>query len=107
MRDTLSGNDDYGSGTGLASVTADVAITRQLLRLLSNALAARAPSILPKAERQLAGALKAIATTRLGGRTIAVSALPTAQPERIDAGVGAALETVAPIPDVLKVGGGS
>lgn len=107
LRDTLSGNDDYGSGTGLASVTADVAITRQLLRQLSNALAARAPSILPQAEGQLAGVLKAIATARSGGRWIAVSALPLAQRERIDAGVGAALETVAPIPDVLKIGGGS
>lgn len=107
LRDSLSGNDDYGSGTGLASVTADVAITRQLLRLLANALAARAPSVVPRAQRQLAGVLKAIAATRSGGRWVAVSALPLPQRERIDAGIGAALETLAPIPDVLKPGGGS
>src|SRR5262249_17789658 len=107
LRDSLSGNDDYGSGTGLASVTADVAITRQLLALLSPALAPRSPGLVARADRQLASVVKVIAATRAGGRWIAVSALPLIQRERVDAAVGAALETLAPIPDVLKVGGGS
>jgi high-affinity iron transporter len=107
LRDSLSGNDDYGSGTGLASVTADVAITRQLLALLAPALAPRSPGLVAKADRQLADVLNASAATRSAGRWIAVKALPATRRERVDAAVGAALETLAPIPDVLKVGGGS
>jgi high-affinity iron transporter len=107
LRDSLSGNDDYGSGTGLASVTADVAITHELLTLLEPALAPRSPRLVATARRQLTAVVSAIDATRANGRWIAVAALTPAQRERVDAAVGAALETLAPIPDVLKVGGGS
>jgi len=108
MRDTLTGDDDYGSGTGLASVTADMAATRELLALLAPALAPRSPYLVAIAESQLTKALVAINSTRTDGSGwIGIAALPQLERERVDAAVGAALETLAPIPDVLHVGGGS
>jgi high-affinity iron transporter len=107
MRDTLTANDDYGSGTGLASVTADVAATRELLALLASALAPRSPYLVPIAESQLTKVLAAIRSTSTGGSWIAVAALTARERERVDAAVGSALETLAPIPDVLHVGGAS
>lgn len=104
LRDTLSGSDDEGSGTGLASVTADVAATRELLGLLAPLLAPRAPSLVGRADRQLDAVTAAIAATRSDGRWVAVSALPREQRERVDAAVGAALETLARVPDLLAVG---
>ena len=35
LRDSLTGDDEYGSGTALASITADVSATREMLALLS------------------------------------------------------------------------
>jgi len=107
LRDSLSGNDDYGSGTSLASVTADVAITRQLLALLQPILAPRAPGLVATEGRQLSATMTAVQATRASGAWIAVQALTQPQRERINAAVGAALETLAPIPDVLQVVAGT
>jgi high-affinity iron transporter len=107
LRDSLSGDDEYGSGTALASVTADVAATREMVTLLAPALDPRAPRVVGRARRQLVGVDRALQATRVGGRWVAVAALGTAQRERVDAAVGAVLETLAPIPDVLHVLGGS
>ena len=105
LRDSLSGNDDYGSGTDLASVTADVAATRELLTLLEPALLIRAPGLVGKARRQLTTVVRAVAAARVGGAWPAVATLTLSQRERIDAAVGAALETLALVPDRLQVGG--
>ncbi|HEX3689422.1 MAG TPA: hypothetical protein VHV28_06985 [Solirubrobacteraceae bacterium] len=43
LRDSLTGDDDYGSATDLASVTADEAPTRELLALLAPLITPCAP----------------------------------------------------------------
>jgi hypothetical protein len=101
VRDTLTGNDDYGSGTGLASVTADVAAVRQLLGLLAPVLDPLAPGLVARANGQLNAALTAVAQTQTDGNWVAVSDLPTPARERVNAALGAALETLAPVPDLL------
>ena len=105
LRDSLSGNDDYGSGTDLASVTADVAATRELLTLLAPALLARAPHLVGTARRELTTLVRAVDATRVGVQWPAVAGLALGQRERIDAAIGAALETLAFVPDRLQVGG--
>jgi hypothetical protein len=100
MRDTLTGDDDYGSGTGLASVTADVSATRDLLALLSPVLDPLAPHLVARADGQLNAVLAAVARAQANG-SVAVSGLPTFARQQVDAAVGAALETLAPIPDLL------
>jgi high-affinity iron transporter len=103
LRDSLSGSDDYGSGTDLASVTADAAATRELLGLLAPVIDPRSPHLVGRALRQLVGLVGAIDATRLHGQWVAVTALPLAQRERVDAATTAVLETLAPVPDLLHI----
>jgi len=101
MRDTLTGDDDYGSGTGLASITADVSAVRQMLGLLAPVLDPLVPNLVARANAQLSAVLAAVDQTETNGNWVAVSDLPTLARERVDAAVGAALETLAPVPDLL------
>jgi high-affinity iron transporter len=101
LRDTLTGDDDYGSGTGLASITADVSAVGELLNLLAPVLDPLAPHLVARANGQLGAILAAVDQTQVNGGWVAVSDLPTLARERVDAAVGAALETLAPIPDLL------
>ncbi|HTU84396.1 MAG TPA: EfeM/EfeO family lipoprotein [Solirubrobacteraceae bacterium] len=101
MRDTLTGDDDYGSGTGLASITADVSAVTQMLDLLAPVLDPLAPHLVARASGQLNAVLAAVYETQSNGTWVAVSDLPTLARERVDAAVGAALESLAPIPDLL------
>jgi len=101
-RDTLTGEDDYGSGTGLASVTADIAATRELLNLLAPVINPLAPHLVHRARGELNILSAAIQATRsAGGGWVAIQNLPANQREQIDADTGAALETLARIPDLI------
>lgn len=108
LRDSLSADDDYGSGTDLAAVTADVAATREVLGLMAPALAPRAPHLVGAARARLTAIDATIAAVHPAGAAWpAITALTLSRRQRINAAVGAALETLAPVPDLLKVGGGS
>jgi len=100
-RDTLTGNDDYGSGTGLASLTADVAATRELLTLLSPVIDPVAPQLVGRAGRELDALSAAIQATRVDADWVAIESLPGPQREQIDADTSSVLETLAPIPDLI------
>jgi high-affinity iron transporter len=51
--------------------------------------------------------VRAAQAARVGGHWVAVAAVPAALRERVDAAVGAVLETLAPIPDLIQVAGGT
>jgi high-affinity iron transporter len=104
LRDTLSGEDDYGSGTGLLSVAADVSVTRELLGLVAPLVTPRSPRLVPRARSELAQLMAALAGGRQHGRWVAVARLTLTQRERINGAAGAALETLAPVPDLLQLG---
>jgi len=101
LRDSLTANDDDGSGTDLASITADVAAVRELLRVLEPSLDPLAPHLLRHATGELDALIDAIDATHANGAWVSIEDLPTRQRQQIDADVGAALETLAPIPDLL------
>jgi len=101
LRDSLTADDDYGSGTDLASTTADVAAVRALLGELKPAIDPVAPHLVGNAGAELDGLTSAIDATRADGASNSLQDLPARQREQIDADVGAALETLAPIPDLL------
>ncbi|HUA07295.1 MAG TPA: EfeM/EfeO family lipoprotein, partial [Solirubrobacteraceae bacterium] len=101
LRDTLTGDDDYGSGTGLGSVTADVSAVREMLGLLAPVLNPLAPNLVARANGQLSAVIAAIDQAEPDGTSVAVGDLPTLARQRVDAAVGAALETLAPIPSLL------
>lgn len=107
LRDSLSGDDEYGSGTALDSVLADVAATREMVTLLAPVISPRVPRLVGRARRQLAAVAGAAQAGRIDGRWVGISRLPAAVRERVDAAVGAVLETLAPVPDVIQVEGGT
>jgi len=85
LRDTLSGDDDYGSHTGL--------------RVLGGLIDPRAPGLVPTATRQLAAIDAAITPTR----AVAIAGLPRVRRQRVDAAVDAALETLAPVSELIQI----
>jgi high-affinity iron transporter len=107
QRDTLSGDDDYGSDAGVASITADVMATREMLRLLAPVIQARVHGVVKVARSRLARVITAADSTLIDGRWVGVMQLPMRQREKLDAAVGAALETLAPISDIIRVAGGT
>jgi high-affinity iron transporter len=105
LRDELSGDDDYGSGTDMASVEADVDGTRELLSLLAPVLTPRAPDLEAVAGAELVQLDAALTATQANGQWVAVTAVPLAQREQVDAAIGAALETLDLCPELLQVVG--
>ena len=101
LRDSLTADDDYGSGTGLASVAADVSAVRTMLGELKPAVDPVAPHLVGDARSELDALTRAIDATRATGAWTSVRNVPARQREQVDAEVGAALETLAPIPDLL------
>jgi hypothetical protein len=101
LRDSLTADDDYGSGTDLASITADVAAVRTLLSELEPALVLVAPHLVGNARAELAVLIGAIDATHTNNAWVAIQDLPIRQRQQIDADVGATLETLAPLPDLL------
>jgi iron uptake system EfeUOB component EfeO/EfeM len=93
----LTGHDDYGSGTTLATTAANVTGTRELLAVLHPLLAARDPGLpavyagLDRLDHLLNAAQRAH-----GGWT-PVRRLATIQREQIDAAAGQALQELAPV----------
>lgn len=99
LRDTLSGDDDYGSHTGLDALDADVTATREMLRVLSGLIGPRAPGLVPTATRQLA----AIDAALRPPQTVAIATLSERRRQRLDAAVDAALSTLAPVSELMQV----
>ncbi|MBO0767095.1 MAG: EfeM/EfeO family lipoprotein [Solirubrobacterales bacterium] len=93
LRDSLSRNDDYGSHMELASVSADVTATREMLSVLGPLIQPRMPGLLSTAARQLR-TIDARIKAAHGG---------TAARERLNASVSAALETLAPVSEVIQI----
>jgi iron uptake system EfeUOB component EfeO/EfeM len=107
LRDSLSGEDDYGSHTDLQSLGADLSVTRELLKLLAPDLDPRAPALVATAQAQLRAISEAIRAARRVSSSPTLRALPNRQRQRLDQAVGAALETLSRVPDLLGIGGGS
>jgi iron uptake system EfeUOB component EfeO/EfeM len=102
LRDSLTGDDDYGSHTDLDSIAADVSVTRYLLGLLAPLLEPRAPQLVGTARRELTYLDQVITSPANDG--IAIASLPRLERERVDAATDAALETLSRVPDLLRIG---
>ncbi len=101
LRDSLSADDDYGSDTDLASLAADVAAVRELLNELEPVLNPVAPHLVGDAQAQLSSLIGAIGESHVNESGMSIKDLPIRQRQQVDADLGAALETLAPIPDLL------
>ena len=103
LRDHLNGLTDEGSGAAYPETFADVQGTEVVLDELKPLIDARSPALLPAAHTQLAELSQALQATQVGGQWQPVSAVPLAARQRIDADIGAALENLSLIPDLLEV----
>jgi iron uptake system component EfeO len=98
----LTGHDDYGSGTTLATTAANVTGTRELLTILRPLLVPRYPGLpavdagLDKLDSLL------LAEERPGGHWTPVRALGTDRREQIDAAAGQVLQELDPIAAITE-----
>ena len=105
LRDSLSGDDDYGSGTGLASIGADVTATGEFLSVLAPLIDRRRPTLVSTARRELDRLVAALGGGHSAdGAWVAIAQLPISEREHVDGAIGAALETLAVVPDLLRIG---
>jgi high-affinity iron transporter len=105
LRDELSGSDDYGSGTDMAAVEADVDGTRELLSLEASLLKPRAPDLVATVTAQLNRLDVALMATQVNRQWVAVTQVPQTQREQVDAAIGAVLENLDLAPELLHVVG--
>lgn len=98
----LTGHDDYGSGSTLATTLANIAGTRVLLGLLHPLLAPRYPG-LPAVYTWLDRLQALLQKEHLpNGAWVPVSGLPAATRAAIDAACGQALQELAPIASIAE-----
>ena len=98
----LTGHDDYGSGTTLASTDAAITASRVLLALLRPLIAPRDPA-LPAVYSGLDQLQALLEKERLpNGWWVAESALPAATRQAIDAACGQVLQELAPIASITE-----
>jgi high-affinity iron transporter len=103
LRDHLSGLDDQGSGAAYPETYADLQATRAVLGELSPLISARAPKLLPAAQAQLDALQHALLATRSGGRWQSPGATPLITRQQVNAAIGALLETLSSVPDLLEI----
>ena len=92
----LSGHDDYGSGTTLATTAANITGTEELLTILHSLLVPRYPG-LPGVYLWLGRLQSLLNAQHHGSAWTPVSQLPTATREQIDAAASQSLQELAPI----------
>jgi iron uptake system component EfeO len=98
----LSGHDDYGGGTTLASTVAAVTASRVLLALLHPLLAPRYQG-LPAVYAGLSRLQSLLERERLpNGWWVPVSALPESARQAIDAACGQLLQELAPVASITE-----
>jgi len=98
----LTGHDDYGSGTTLATTLANIQGTRYLLSLLHPLLAPRYPQ-LGQVYSGLNLLQSLVEKQRLSnGWWVPVSSLSTAARQQIDAACGQVLQVLAPIASIAE-----
>ena len=98
----LSGTDDYGSGTTLATVYANTQGTQAVLGTLTALIQPRDPSLLAAIDQQIALVQRQLLACRAAdGRWTPVSALPGAQRQQLDGDLGELLEQLSSVPDLL------
>ena len=103
LRDHLSGLDDQGGGSAFAQTYADLQVTREVLGELSPLITARQPDLLPAAGTQLNALQQALLATYVNGPWQSLGTVPGPEREQVDAAIGALLETLSAVPDLLEV----
>ncbi|HEY6794232.1 MAG TPA: imelysin family protein [Kineosporiaceae bacterium] len=99
----LTGADDYGSGTSLATAAADVEGTQQLVKILEPLVDARQKGLPATLTKQLTALSAAIQSTKVDGQWVPVGQVPETRRRQINGLTGGALESLSVIPDMLEI----
>ena len=103
LRDHLSGIDNQGSGDAYPETYADLQVTRIVLSELAPLITARAPKLLPTAQARLTALQTALLATQVHGQWTSLSSASLAMRQQVDGALGALLETLSSVPDLLEV----
>jgi high-affinity iron transporter len=104
LQQELTGADDYGSGTNLATAEANLQGTRVLLGLLRPLIERRDPGLLTAVGNWMGRTDHLVLSARRkDGSWTPVESLPAGTRERLDGAMGQLLEELAPIPDLLEI----
>jgi high-affinity iron transporter len=103
IRDHLSGIDDEGAGAAYAMTYADTQVDRVVLGELAALIDARSPGLVQTADDQLGTLDQALQDAKANGRWASLGDTPLAARQKVDAAIGALLETLASVPDLLEV----
>ena len=104
----LTGIQDYGSGTTLATLYANTQGTQQVLATISDLIQARDPSLLTAIDTGLATVQQDLTALHAGPCTTtcatpdSLGSLTTAQRQKVDADLGQLLESLSVVPDLLE-----
>jgi high-affinity iron transporter len=103
LRDHLSLMDDEGGHAGYAEAYADVQVTKVVLGELAPLVNTRAPDLIATATTQLSALQNALFATTVNFQWQPPQDATLAQREKIDSCIGAVLETLSIVPDILEV----
>jgi high-affinity iron transporter len=103
LRDHLTGATDLGSGAAFAETYADLQGTRVVLDELAALITARRPDLPDLARDQMATLEAALLANRRGGVWTSLADASLAARQRVNAALGALLETLAAVPDLLEI----
>lgn len=103
LRDSLSQDDDHGSNSDLATLAADVNATHEMLAVLAQLITARRPTIVPTATTNLRALTRAIDAAGGPDAHRNLRGMPLRQRQALDAATSSAVETLAPVSEILQV----
>jgi high-affinity iron transporter len=103
LRDHLSAIDDQGAGAAYAMTYADTQVDKVVLGYLANLVDERKPGLVATADSQLATLQSALLATKANGQWRSLTAVTLDQRQHVNADIGALLETLAFVPDLLEV----
>ena len=103
LRDHLSGIDNQGAADAYPMTYADTQVDRVVLGDLANLIDQREPGLVATADSELATLDQALLATRDNGQWQSLTAVTLDQRQHVNAAIGALLETLASVPDLLEV----
>jgi high-affinity iron transporter len=103
LRDHLSGHDDLGAGAAYPMTYADLQVTRVVVGDLAPLIAARQPGLPATISGQEAALEQALLAARSGAHWRPAASAPLATRQAVDSAIGALLETLSSVPDLLEV----
>jgi len=103
LRDHLTGMTDEGAGAAYPETYADVQGTQVVLGMLTTQINERRPQLLSVVDSQLAALSQALLAAQVNGQWQSLAETPLAAEQKVDAAIGAVLENLSIIPDILEV----